>query len=196
MSEYYITRSPDYLEHHGILGMKWGKKNGPPYPLGDSDHSASEKKAGWEKSLSSGGGNKGSSGSGEKAKKKESGANTTSSRTTKKEDSSEIKRAKQALNTYSVNKFILKSKFDFTYLQNLATMYREQYGFSPEEMKNSLVMEAYESNIDEYFLDYLHDTSLKDCSLDTVMSLWRSKDFSDATSKLVDEVVKEAIRTG
>lgn len=26
-------------------------KNGPPYPLDDSDHSASEKKAGWRKSL-------------------------------------------------------------------------------------------------------------------------------------------------
>lgn len=33
--------------------MKWGKKNGPPYPLDASDHSASEKKAGWRKSLDS-----------------------------------------------------------------------------------------------------------------------------------------------
>ena len=40
------------LYHHGILGQKWGHKNGPPYPLGASDHSASEKKAGWRKSLS------------------------------------------------------------------------------------------------------------------------------------------------
>lgn len=41
----------NYLMHHGILGQKWGKKNGPPYPLGASDHSASEKKAGWRESL-------------------------------------------------------------------------------------------------------------------------------------------------
>lgn len=41
----------EYLSHHGILGMRWGKKNGPPYPLGDEDHSASEEKAGWEDSL-------------------------------------------------------------------------------------------------------------------------------------------------
>ena len=24
MSNYYVQRSPEYLEHHGILGMKWG----------------------------------------------------------------------------------------------------------------------------------------------------------------------------
>jgi hypothetical protein len=41
----------NYLMHHGILGMKWGHKNGPPYPLDAKDHSSSEKKAGWMKSL-------------------------------------------------------------------------------------------------------------------------------------------------
>ena len=29
----------DVLSHHGILGQKWGKKNGPPYPLGGGDYS-------------------------------------------------------------------------------------------------------------------------------------------------------------
>lgn len=41
------------LYHHGILGMRWGHKNGPPYPIGAGGHSASEEKAGWKKSLSS-----------------------------------------------------------------------------------------------------------------------------------------------
>ena len=44
----------NYLAHHGILGMHWGKRFGPPYPLGSGDHSVSEKKAGWRKSLGGG----------------------------------------------------------------------------------------------------------------------------------------------
>lgn len=46
------------LYHHGILGQKYGVRNGPPYPLKPSDHSSAEKKAGWRKSLDSGSSNK------------------------------------------------------------------------------------------------------------------------------------------
>ena len=34
----------NYLVHHGILGQKWGVKNGPPYPLDQSAKPSSEKK--------------------------------------------------------------------------------------------------------------------------------------------------------
>lgn len=36
------------IAHHGILGMKWGRENGPPYPIGSGDHSAGEKRAAKE----------------------------------------------------------------------------------------------------------------------------------------------------
>lgn len=40
---YRITRTDDYLMHHGILGQKWGVRNGPPYPLNDGSYSKSLK---------------------------------------------------------------------------------------------------------------------------------------------------------
>lgn len=36
---------PNYLEHHGIRGQKWGVQNGPPYPLKPGQHSKKERDA-------------------------------------------------------------------------------------------------------------------------------------------------------
>ena len=44
--------SSAFIEHHGILGQKWGVKNGPPYPLGGGDYTALEReKIGRERKL-------------------------------------------------------------------------------------------------------------------------------------------------
>lgn len=40
-----IDGGMEILEHFGILGQRKGVRNGPPYPLGRGEHSASEKKA-------------------------------------------------------------------------------------------------------------------------------------------------------
>lgn len=39
MSTFY-PNDRDYLSHHGIKGQKWGRRNGPPYPLSSEVHKA------------------------------------------------------------------------------------------------------------------------------------------------------------
>jgi hypothetical protein len=39
-----LEDTEEYLEHHGILGMHWGDRNGPPYPLNSSQKTAEEKR--------------------------------------------------------------------------------------------------------------------------------------------------------
>lgn len=40
-----LAKGERFLAHHGIQGMKWGTRNGPPYPLSASRKSFSEKRA-------------------------------------------------------------------------------------------------------------------------------------------------------
>ena len=44
-----------YLSHHGILGMHWGDRNGPPYPLGSDDYSSEQKAAARKAGIKIGG---------------------------------------------------------------------------------------------------------------------------------------------
>lgn len=56
-NRFYNYYKPDSVEHHGIIGMHWGARNGPPYPLSGSEHNA------VVRSGKGGGGSAGSGGS-------------------------------------------------------------------------------------------------------------------------------------
>jgi len=51
---YVIMPTNSDLQHHGILGQKWGRRNGPPYPLDGSVSTGSrlKKKKGKKISIS------------------------------------------------------------------------------------------------------------------------------------------------
>lgn len=108
----------DYISHHGILGMKWGKQNGPPYPLGSGDHSKSERSAGWKKSL---GGGRNEEMYDRKKKKTSSSTSTTvpknkSSRLTKEESEAVKKQSDPNKSTENWNKSSTYSKDFLEYI--------------------------------------------------------------------------------
>lgn len=101
---YVITPTSNDIQHHGILGQRKGVRNGPPYPLNPGRHSASEKKAGWRKSLGGGG-------LFSKKKKKSKSVNEQTKKELTKEEYEENKQ--KALKTGKASE-ILKYKGDLT----------------------------------------------------------------------------------
>ena len=86
-----IGEGMEYLEHHGILNQRWGHRNGPPYPLSRSDHSAAEKSAAKKAGITVGS----SSGKGSIAVINKSGGRSKSTaKTAKRELTPEEKREK------------------------------------------------------------------------------------------------------
>lgn len=49
MNQYLILPTNQDIQHHGVLGMSWGKRNGPPYPLNRAGRIALRKQRKAEK---------------------------------------------------------------------------------------------------------------------------------------------------
>jgi len=137
----------DFLEHNGILGMKWGKKNGPPYPLKAEDHSASEKKAGWRQSIGKVFGRKGE---GEESK---SGESSKSAGSTQKASTSEKKDVKD-MTDEELNKALTRLRNEKAYKELTEGTSNNQQNQSSD--KNSYNLKWSKNMTDKEAQDYIN----------------------------------------
>lgn len=171
----------DTLSHHGILGQHWGKRNGPPYPLSGKEHSASEKKAGWRKSL-----DKGSKKAYDKGNKKTTNGSSEPESTDKKGLNKNQKRAivigasaaavaVAAIGTYALYK---SGKLDFLARKGKQAL----AGELPQGLKKLKVSESLSDTLRNANPHRGDPSYFNNCSSCGIAAFLRSKGF-DVTAK-------------
>lgn len=130
------TRSSNDIYHHGILGQKWGQRNGPPYPLKAGAHSSSEKKAGWKKSLGDGR-NESEYGRSSKERKKDANKLLKASKSRYREDFT-----KAAENI--INNNVSKKEIDELKRKHQKCIEAEEAGFDAEDLLYELASARFE----------------------------------------------------
>ena len=145
-----MSGSDEYLEHYGIIGQKWGKRSGPPYPLSEQKHQSVVEKAGSAQRFAAvqrGGGSAASlhtsnarkQGKFTKAINKATGMDVSALRIKSKED---LKTAKKYFATYTLGKnevdTILKANTKMSRIQTSKEM--EDFPFYATYKKHDVEM--------------------------------------------------------
>lgn len=185
----YAIHDHNFLSHHGILGQRWGKQNGPPYPLDASDHSVSEKKAGWKDSLDS------------KPKSKntnKSSSGSSSSKISKKNNpvvqkskyDEAVDTAEKALDEFDKNRFI---DDNISRYKKYAAQSINQRGLSSSEKEAAIRNFLIETNIDYALLDALHNTPSGQKAYELDEHVFDEMLYNNDFNRMVDNVIDDIV---
>ena len=102
----------DVIEHHGILGMHWGRRNGPPYPLDSSVSTGKRLKGG---------------GNGKISRRKQ-----------RKMRKKRVQSLKKARETRAANQEAKRTKEEILKAKDIVSMYRNMDQFTNDEINGVL----------------------------------------------------------
>lgn len=202
---YEIIRK-DELTHHGILGQKWGHRNGPPYPLGASDHSAAEKAA-----MNSGSSSKSGSGSDSNASSKSktsSSSNVESGKTFvngQKEGWSDLDSDAQialielgvmtaAVAASAISTKIYKNKEIKRLDAKIDTMYRKREVKSLKDLQKLEEKSSPKENMKEVNPDFPDKGTTSNCMLCTTAMIMREKGYKVKANKIDEGLFEENMK--